>query len=74
MNRKKGWTKSFSGYINMIESEIDDVIHQVSAEFMLRIWEEVSRLFLEFMTKSTHSPYYNVKAKLTRRGQSNSEN
>ena len=34
---------------------------------MLRIWEEFSKLFLEFITKSTLSPYCNVKATFARR-------
>ena len=55
--------------------EIDDAINQASAGLMLQIWVEVSKLFLEFITKSAHSPCCNVKATFARREyESNSGN
>ena len=42
------------------QKEIDDAINQATAGLMLQIWEEVSKLFLEFITKNTHSLCCNV--------------
>ena len=42
---------------------------------MLRVWEEVSKIFLDFLTQSKNSPYKNAKATFSRREyQSNSGN
>jgi predicted GIY-YIG superfamily endonuclease len=74
----KGWASIYPGYNDLNETyqrEIDDAVNQASAGLMLRVWEEVSILFLEFITKSPHSPYLNVKATFARREyQSNSGN
>ena len=57
------------------KKEVDDTINQTSAGLMLWIWEEASKLFSEFINKSTHSPHCNVKAMFTRKEyQSNSGN
>ena len=55
--------------------EIDNSVQRASAGLLLRLWEEVSKLFLDFLTTSTNSPYKNVKATFSRREyQSNSGN
>ena len=42
---------------------------------MLRVWEEVSKIFLDFFTQSKNSPYKHVNATFSRREyQSNSDN
>ena len=43
------------------QNEIDDSISQASASLMLRVWEEVSKIFLDFFTQSKNTPYKNVK-------------
>ena len=74
----KGWRNVFPGYCDLTDSvqkEIDDAINQAAAGLMLRIWEETSKIFLDYLTQSKNSPYRNVKATFSRREyQSNSGN
>ena len=63
--KSKGWTHTYTRYFTMNENEqneIDNAINQASAGLMLHIWEEISKLFLDFITTSSHSPFCNVKA------------
>jgi hypothetical protein len=75
---KKGWQDVYPGYKlmnHLDQKEIDSAINQTASGLMLRIWEEVSELFLNFITKSPHSPFKNVDATFARREcQSNSGN
>ena len=67
---KKGWKDTYPKYKLMSEfdqTEIDNSINQAASGLMLRIWEEVSQLFLEFITKSPHSPFKRVHATFSRR-------
>ena len=74
----KGWQNIYPNYHDMTSDdqiEIDNAMNQTASGLMLRVWEEVSKLFLDFLTKSPHSPYKNVKALFSRREyQSNSGN
>ena len=50
-------------------------MNEASSELMLRVWEEVSKRFLDFLTKIPSSSYKNKKAVFSRREyQSNSVN
>ena len=74
----KGWQKTYPNYNDLPfsdQDEINEAVNQASAGLMVRIWEEVSKFFLDFLTKSPHSPYKKVKATFARREyQSNSGN
>ena len=75
---EKGWKDQFPKYNELNDNdqkEIDEAMRQSAAGLMLRIWEEVSKLFLDFLTTSPHSPYKNINATFARREyQSNSGN
>ena len=74
----KGWKDHFPNFHSLNENdqeEINESFRQSSAGLMLRTWEEVSKLFLDFITSSPNSPYKNIKATFARREyQSNSGN
>jgi predicted GIY-YIG superfamily endonuclease len=76
--KRKGWQQTYNGYHDMNETdqtEVDSAVNQAASGLMLRIWEEVSKLFLDFLTGNPNSPYKNVKATFSRREyQSNSGN
>ena len=60
---KKGWQYAYPGHNDLHDcdqNEIDNAVNQASAGLLLRVWEEVSKVFLDFLTKSAHYPYKNV--------------
>ena len=66
----KGWQWKYPNYHSLNEKdqlEIDKAMDQASSGLMLRVWEEVSKLFLDFISTSKHSPYKNVKSTFSRR-------
>jgi predicted GIY-YIG superfamily endonuclease len=66
----KGWQHTFPGYHNLNnndQSEIDNAVNQASAGLILRVWEETSKLFLDFIKNSKNSPYKKVNATFSRR-------
>ena len=49
--KHKGWSELYSGYNDMISSdqeEINNAVVQASSGIILRVWEEVSKIFLDF--------------------------
>ena len=57
------WKKSFDGYEEHDEfekKEIDQALSQASSTLLLRIWQEVCELFLNYLKESPSSPYKNV--------------
>ena len=66
----KGWTDTYPDYklLNEFDQrEIDKAVIQASSGLILRIWEEVSQLFLQYLTESEHSPWKKVAAMFARR-------
>ena len=54
------WKKSIGGYEDLDiyeQKEVLDSMIQAGGVLLLRIWEEVTKLFLRFIMKSPHSPY-----------------
>ena len=49
------------------QEEIDNSFNQASIGLILRVWEEVSKLFLDFIQNSPHSPFKLLKAIFGRR-------
>ena len=67
---KKGWSDSYPNYKSLStrdQKEIDNAVSQASLGLITRIWEEVSKLFLDFLVKSEHSPWKKVAAVFARR-------
>jgi hypothetical protein len=65
-----GWKQHFEGYTNLTENEKEEIhtaLIQASGCLLLRIWEEISKLFLEYLKKSKSSPYKNVFAIFARK-------
>ena len=57
------WKKSIGGYEDLDiyeQKEVLDSMIQAGGVLLLRIWEEVTKLFLRFIMKSPHSPYKSV--------------
>ena len=66
----KEWTKHYPDYeyLNLTEKkEIDDALLQASAGLLLRVWEEVSQLFIDYLLKSKSSPYKEIDAIFARK-------
>jgi len=54
------WEKHFVGFDNLTDiekQEIKKAVTQASGCLFVRIWEEVSKLFLDYLKKSKSSPY-----------------
>ena len=67
---KKGWSDSYPNYKSLStrdQKEINNAVSQASLGLITRIWEEVSKLFLDFLVKSEHSPWKKVAAVFARR-------
>ena len=50
----------FENLSNEEKEEMTTALNQASGCLFLRIWEEVSKLFLDYSKKSKSSPYKNV--------------
>ena len=64
------WKKSIGGYEDLDvyeQKEVLDSMIQVGGVLLLRIWEEVTKLFLRFIMKSPHSPYKSVLSMFARK-------
>ena len=60
---RKGWSKSYPDYVLLpthSKEEIDTSMRQSAAGVMLRVWEEVSKLFMDYLKKSKYSPFKKV--------------
>ena len=67
---QKGWKDTYPNYMNLStvdQEEIDNSFNQASIGLILRVWEEVSKLFLDFIQNSPHSPFKLLKAIFGRR-------
>jgi hypothetical protein len=49
------------------QEEIENGINQASSGLLLRVWQEVTQLFLQFIKDSPSSPFINVKSMFTRK-------
>ena len=78
MVRKKGLKDTYIEYNKLLHCdtiEMETSFNQYSSGLMLKVWEEVSKLFIDFVTKIPSSPYQNVKSLFSiREYQSNSGN
>ena len=67
---EKRWKDSFPNYHNLSQleqEEIDKAYNQSSSSLIVRVWEEVSKLFLNFLTTSENSPFKKILALFARR-------
>ena len=59
------WKQYFEGFSDLTEfevKEIEDAVIQSAATLLLRNWQEVSKLFVDYLRHSPSSPYQNVNS------------
>ena len=64
------WQQYFPGFNELLDyerKELHTALIQAAGPLFLRIWEEVSKLFLDYMKNSKSSPYKNVMAIFARK-------
>ena len=64
------WQKNLKGFNNLTNferNELNTALQQASGCLFVRIWEEVSKLFLDYLKYSKSSPYKNVFAIFARK-------
>ena len=61
------YMKNFNKLKMSEKNEMNIALQQASGGLFLRIWEEVSKLFLDYLKKSKSSPYKNVFAIFARK-------
>ena len=57
------WQKLYKGFFDLNyneRQEVEDSMTQAAGVLLLSLWEEVSKLFLEYILRSPFSPYRNV--------------
>ena len=63
------WKNSIRSFDDLSQSDQDefkDSVNQAASGLLVRTWQEVSQLFLNYLMKSPTSPYVNVKSMFTR--------
>ena len=59
------WKNHFDGYFELDvneRKEVDNAIIQSSSSLLLRIWQEVCQLFINYLHKSPSSPFQSVRS------------
>jgi hypothetical protein len=64
------WTKDYPDwctYSIFQQQEIKRALHQAAGGLFLRVWEEVSAIFIKYLTKSSSSPFLKMLAVFARK-------
>ena len=59
------WKNHFDGYFDLDvneRKEVDNAIIQSSSSLLLRIWQEVCQLFINYLHKSSSSPFQSFRS------------
>ena len=66
----KGWKNRYpnnNDLLSITQKEVNKSFNQESTGILLRVWEEVSLIFILFTNNSEHSPYKKVGAFFARK-------